>query len=157
MLLSEDRRATEKACLESAREALRVARSRVPSEQVQKGIRGVNRHSRAIDLKSGSQRPPCATQPSMCHAVVTSNQEPRRSFAVRRSSFFPVEMGRMTHNQPYRVREATFAILSLDGSCIPVTLPVDAIVLVIDGPLDGNRLVEIIWERRTLLMFTHVV
>jgi hypothetical protein len=60
----------------------------------------------------------------------------------------------MVHNQPYRVRETTFAILSLDGSRIPVTLPVNAIVLLIDGPLDGNRLVEIIWEGKILLMFT---
>jgi hypothetical protein len=52
----------------------------------------------------------------------------------------------MVHNQPYRVRETTFAILSLDGSRIPVIL--------IDGPLDGNRLVEIIWEGKILLMFT---
>jgi hypothetical protein len=60
----------------------------------------------------------------------------------------------MVHNQPYRVRETTFAILSLDGSRIPVTLPVNALVLLIDGPLDGNRLVEIIWEGKILLMFT---
>jgi hypothetical protein len=63
-------------------------------------------------------------------------------------------MRRMTHNVPYRVRETTFAILTLDGSRISITLPVNAIVLLIDGPLDGHRLVEILWEGKTLLMFT---
>ena len=58
------------------------------------------------------------------------------------------------HSETYRVRETALAILSTGGERIPVTLPINAILLLVDGPLDGNRLVDVTWEGKTLMMFT---
>jgi hypothetical protein len=58
------------------------------------------------------------------------------------------------NGQKYRVRETALAILSSGGERVPVTLPINAILILIDGPLDGNRLVDVTWEGKTLMMFT---
>jgi hypothetical protein len=58
------------------------------------------------------------------------------------------------HSATYRVRETALAILSTGGERLPVTLPINAIIVLIDGPLDGNRLVDVSWEGKTLMMFT---
>ena len=58
------------------------------------------------------------------------------------------------HSETYRVRETALAILSTGSERIPVTLPINAIIILIDGPLDGNRLVDVSWEGKTLMMFT---
>ena len=54
----------------------------------------------------------------------------------------------------YQVRETALAILSTGSERLPVTLPINAIIVLIDGPLDGNRLVDVSWEGKTLMMFT---
>ena len=58
--------------------------------------------------------------------------------------------------QSFRLNTPTLGILSIDGNGqrIPVTLPLHAIVTVIGGPLDGNRLVDVLWEGKTIMMFT---
>ena len=58
------------------------------------------------------------------------------------------------HSETYRVRETALAILSTGGERIPVTLPINAILILVDGPLDGDRLVDVTWEGKTLMMFT---
>ena len=61
----------------------------------------------------------------------------------------------MTKGQTYRLNCPIFAILSpSDGSRHPVTIPEHSSVLVVGGPLNGNRLVEVRWEGREFLAFT---
>jgi len=61
---------------------------------------------------------------------------------------------KLMNSETYRVRETALAILSIGGERVPVTLPINAILILVDGPLDGNRLVEVTWEGKTLMMFT---
>jgi hypothetical protein len=61
---------------------------------------------------------------------------------------------KLLNSETYRVRETALAILSTGGERVPVTLPINAILILVDGPLDGNRLVEVTWEGKTLMMFT---
>jgi len=54
----------------------------------------------------------------------------------------------------YRLNTPTLAIANEDGQHHPVTVPRGAVVKVVDGPLDGNRLVDVRWEGKTVMMFT---
>ena len=67
----------------------------------------------------------------------------------------------------YLLKTATLAIAGQDGQARPVTkysvrllgsstelIPLGAVVRVIDGPLHGNRLVDVEWDGKTVMMFT---
>jgi hypothetical protein len=55
----------------------------------------------------------------------------------------------------YELNTPTLAIMSLaNGKRIPVTVPKGAIVSVVNGPLDGTRLVDVEWDGDLMLMFT---
>jgi len=56
--------------------------------------------------------------------------------------------------QRYRLNTPTLAIVSRDGRHSPVTVPLGAVVKVIDGAVDGNRLVDVRWDGKTVMMFT---
>ncbi len=56
--------------------------------------------------------------------------------------------------QRYRLKTPTLAIINQDGQNRPITIPHGAVVKVIDGPLDGNRLVDVKWDGKTVMMFT---
>ena len=56
--------------------------------------------------------------------------------------------------QRYRLNTPTLAILTLDGHNLPVTVPMGSIVQVKNGPLDGDRLIDVVWDGRTVSMFT---
>lgn len=66
--------------------------------------------------------------------------------------------------QMYRMKTPTLALLAKDGQDTPVsssgglsltTIPVGAGVEVIGGPFNGNRLVDVRWEGKTVMMFTN--
>ncbi len=57
--------------------------------------------------------------------------------------------------QQFRMRTPTFAIMTQDGAKIPVIIPKGAEVQVIDGPLNGNRLVDVRWDGKTVMVFTN--
>jgi len=66
--------------------------------------------------------------------------------------------------QLYRMKTPTLAIMAQDGQNTPVsstgglsltTIPIDAEVEVIGGPLNGNRLVDVRWESKTVMVFTN--
>ena len=60
----------------------------------------------------------------------------------------------MTTGQVYRLSSATLGILSIDNfQRIPVTVPTNALVTVLDGDINGNRFVDCEWEGKTLTMF----
>jgi hypothetical protein len=55
----------------------------------------------------------------------------------------------------YRLNTPTLAILSLpDETRIPMTVPKGAVVKVVNGPLDGTRLVDVEWDGKMVMMFT---
>ena len=54
----------------------------------------------------------------------------------------------------FRLSERTLAIEVLDGKRKAVTLPAGAIFKVVPGPGDGQQTVDILWEGRTLEIFT---
>ncbi len=53
----------------------------------------------------------------------------------------------------YRIVATTFAFRSIDGRRITVQVPIDAVVT-LDGPVDGNRLVDVVWRDSDFMMFT---
>jgi hypothetical protein len=57
------------------------------------------------------------------------------------------------HSERFRVNTATLAILNPDGEHLPITVPTRAVLKVVKGPLDGNQLVDVNWEDKTLMMF----
>jgi hypothetical protein len=56
-------------------------------------------------------------------------------------------------SERYRIVATTFAFRSIDGRRITVQVPIDALVAV-DGPVDGNRLVDVVWRETDFMMFT---
>ena len=55
----------------------------------------------------------------------------------------------------YKLNTPTLAIMSLpNGKRIPVTVPKGAVVMVVNGPLDGTRLVDVEWDGEAVMMFT---
>ena len=56
--------------------------------------------------------------------------------------------------QRYRVNTPTLAIIRRDGQNHPTTIPPGAVVKVIEGLLDGNHLVDVRWDGKTVMMFT---
>jgi hypothetical protein len=55
----------------------------------------------------------------------------------------------------YKLNTPTLAIMSLpNGKRIPVTVPKGAVVQVVNGPLDGTRLVDVEWDGDAVRMFT---
>jgi hypothetical protein len=56
--------------------------------------------------------------------------------------------------QRYRLQTPTLAIVNLEGHNCPTTVPSGAIVKMASGSLDGNRLVDVIWDGQTVMMFT---
>ena len=57
--------------------------------------------------------------------------------------------------QSYRLKTPTLAILTLeDNHKIPMTIPQGGIVQVTAQDINGNRLLEVTWEGKAILMFT---
>jgi hypothetical protein len=57
--------------------------------------------------------------------------------------------------QRFRMKIPTLAITTQDGANIAVMIPKGAEVEVIDGPLNGNRLVDVRWDGKTVMVFTN--
>ena len=59
------------------------------------------------------------------------------------------------HGDCYKLNTPTLAIMSLpNGKRFPMTVPKGTVVKVVNGPLDGTRLVDVEWEGKTVMMFT---
>lgn len=54
----------------------------------------------------------------------------------------------------FRMITPTLAIRDQDGLKIPVTVPKGSEIEVVDGPLDGDRLLDVLWEGQAVMMFT---
>jgi hypothetical protein len=54
----------------------------------------------------------------------------------------------------YRISDPTIAMFEEDGRYVARTVASGTVVEVSDGPLDGDRLVEVTWDGRNVMMFT---
>ncbi len=54
----------------------------------------------------------------------------------------------------YRVNDPTIAMFQEEGRYVARTVASGTVVEVSDGPLDGDRLVDVIWDGRNVMMFT---
>ena len=54
----------------------------------------------------------------------------------------------------YRTKTPTLDIISENGHRLPVTIRQRAVLKVVEGPLDSNRIVDIMWEDKVIMMFT---
>jgi hypothetical protein len=52
------------------------------------------------------------------------------------------------------LKTPTLDIISENSRRLPVTIRQRALLKVVDGPLDSNRLVDILWEDKVIMMFT---
>ena len=54
----------------------------------------------------------------------------------------------------YRIKDPTIAMSHDDGRGVAYTVSTGAVVEISNGSLDGDKLVEVIWDRKSVLMFT---
>ena len=55
----------------------------------------------------------------------------------------------------YRVTSPTLALFQEDGRHVAHTVPIGAIVTIGDAAtFDGNKLIEVTWDGKTVMMFT---
>jgi hypothetical protein len=58
-------------------------------------------------------------------------------------------------SESYGINSPSLAILSRsDGKRLPITVPIGAVVTVVEGPLNGARVVEVEWDGDSVLMFS---
>jgi hypothetical protein len=68
--------------------------------------------------------------------------------------FFEQEEDFMLTGKRFRLKERTLAIEILNGERKAVAIPVGAIIQVAPGAGDGDQVVDVLWDNRTLEMFT---
>ncbi len=60
----------------------------------------------------------------------------------------------MVVGSKYAFKRATLAISVVDGHNVPMTLPVGGVVEMVDADLNGNRLVDALWDGNRIMIFT---
>jgi hypothetical protein len=59
----------------------------------------------------------------------------------------------MLTGKSFRLEHATLAVGLIDGRRRAVTIPTGAIIQIVSGPQDGNGMVNVRWDERTVEMF----
>jgi hypothetical protein len=59
----------------------------------------------------------------------------------------------MLTGQRFKLRNAALAIEIVNGVRLRVTVPTRAILKVISGPVDGDQMVDVLWEDKRVRMF----
>jgi hypothetical protein len=54
----------------------------------------------------------------------------------------------------YRLNTPTLAIIVCDGQKVAATIPSGGTVTVSGGDIDGNRLIDVIWDGKEAMIFT---
>ncbi len=54
----------------------------------------------------------------------------------------------------YRIASPTLALFQEDGRHVARTVPAGAIITVDNGAFDGNKLIDVTWEGKKVMMFT---
>ncbi len=57
----------------------------------------------------------------------------------------------------YRIKEPTIALFQQDGRHVAHTVPAGAIITVDDAAFDGDKLVNVTWDLKKVMMFTQDV
>jgi len=60
----------------------------------------------------------------------------------------------MEIRETYQLTSQMLAIYSHEGNRTPVIIPSGATVVVTNSPLDGVRMVDVLWEEKTVMAFT---
>ena len=59
----------------------------------------------------------------------------------------------MLTGKQFKLTTATVAIDSHEGKRVIITIPADTTVKVVSGPTTGDRMVDVLWEGRIVVMF----
>jgi len=59
----------------------------------------------------------------------------------------------MLTRKRFKLERATLGVETVDGKRLAVTIPAGSIVMVLSGPKNGDGIVDVLWEDRTLGMF----
>jgi len=54
----------------------------------------------------------------------------------------------------YRIKDPTIAMFQEDGVYVARTVASGTVIEVCSGPLNGDRLLEVVWDGRKVMMFT---
>jgi hypothetical protein len=54
----------------------------------------------------------------------------------------------------YRITNPTIALFNEDGHHVAHTVPAGAFIHIDSAPFDGNRLVDVTWDDKKVMMFT---
>lgn len=57
-------------------------------------------------------------------------------------------------SQNFRIKTPLIVLLEIDGLYTTRYTAIGDVVTVVNGPLDGTRMVEVLWHEKTGLMFT---
>lgn len=55
--------------------------------------------------------------------------------------------------ESYRLNQQTIGLSSEADDRVSIFIPKNAVVTVIEGPLNGNRMVDVKWEGRVVMIF----
>jgi hypothetical protein len=59
----------------------------------------------------------------------------------------------MLTGQRFKLRKSALAIEIVNGARLRVTIPTRTILKVTSGPIDGDQMVEVLWEGKRVRMF----
>ena len=59
----------------------------------------------------------------------------------------------MLTGKRFELSKSTLAIDSVEGRRVAVTVPAGEIIKVVAGPRHGDRMVDVLWEGRVVVMF----
>jgi hypothetical protein len=57
----------------------------------------------------------------------------------------------------YRIDSPTIALFQEEGRCVAHTVPIGAIICTDGKPFIGNKLMEVMWDEKAVMMFTQDV
>ena len=59
----------------------------------------------------------------------------------------------MQSGKRFKLGTPIVAVETVDGKDVAVTIPSEAIIKVISGPRHGNRMMDVLWNGRVIMMF----
>jgi len=59
----------------------------------------------------------------------------------------------MLSGKRFKLGTSTIAVETVDGKRVAVTVPAEATIKVISGPRHGDRMIDVLWDGRVVMMF----
>jgi hypothetical protein len=72
---------------------------------------------------------------------------------ARTALFFARRNGTMLSGKRFKLETSTLAVETVDGKGVTVTIPAEAMIKVVSGPRQGDRMMDILWNGRVVRMF----